>query len=231
MYSLLNMQQQKTPPAKNKTKSQIILTWLGFLLILAGVSILIVIYLPVVYQEIQYLLRPPESKQVTPVLPDAPESQDTDAIIPVSTDFGIVIPKIGANVSVVENVDPYNEEEYQVALTQGVAHALGTSFPDKTGNTFLFAHSATDRFNANRYNAVFYLLTKLEEGDPIYVFYNNSRYTYRTVSKEIVAPEAVNVLDTNPVLESDRSDKSLTLMTCWPAGTTINRLIVVAEPL
>src|SRR5690348_13674845 len=58
-------------------------------------------------------------------------------IVPVDKDFGIVIPKLGANAHVIANVDPFNSKDYQYALTRGVAHARGTSVPGSMGNVFL----------------------------------------------------------------------------------------------
>src|SRR5690606_12629818 len=40
-------------------------------------------------------------------------------IVPKSSEFSVVIPKIGANENVIENVDPSNEDEYLRALMKG----------------------------------------------------------------------------------------------------------------
>jgi len=50
-------------------------------------------------------------------------------LVPKDTEFGIVIPKIGASAKIFENVDPSNQEEFLPILAQGVAHARGTVFP------------------------------------------------------------------------------------------------------
>jgi LPXTG-site transpeptidase (sortase) family protein len=147
----------------------------------------------------------------------------TGEIVPADPSFSIVIPKIGANSRVIANVDPYNSREYQMALTKGVAHAKGTSLPGQDGNVFLFAHSSDNWFNANRYNSVFYLLHHLETGDDIYVIYLGKKYTYEVTEKSIVSPSEVKYMD-QPV-----GEQKLTLMTCWPAGTTISRLVIVAR--
>ena len=144
-------------------------------------------------------------------------------LTPVNTDFSIVIPKINANTKVVQNVDPYNSSVYQHALTQGVAHALGTATPDTFGNTFIFAHSAGNWYQANQYNAVFYLLNKLVKDDEIFIYYQNKKYTYLIKEIKFVAPTDVKLMN------QDLSKQQLTLMTCWPPGTTLKRLVVVAE--
>ena len=68
-------------------------------------------------------------------------------ILPKNAQFSVVIPKIGANSNIIENVDPSNEDEYLRALAEGVAHAKGTSFPGLGATTYLFAHSADNFWN------------------------------------------------------------------------------------
>ena len=94
-------------------------------------------------------------------------------IVPVATDFGIVIEKINANARVVPNVDASNERGYVQALTQGVAQALGSTPPGQPGNLYLFSHSTDAPWNIIRFNAVFYLLRELEAGDRVVIFYQN----------------------------------------------------------
>lgn len=144
---------------------------------------------------------------------------------PIDKEFGIIIPKINANAKIIPSVDPFNSVEYQNALTRGVAHAKGSAFPGEGRNTFLFSHSSVNFFEALRYNSVFYLLSKMERGDPIDIYYRNIRYTYNVAEVRTVAPSAVEYLFTVPKTET------LTLMTCWPPGTTYKRLIVIAERL
>jgi sortase A len=148
---------------------------------------------------------------------------DISIMKPVDEDFGIVVPKIKINSRVIPDVDPENASVYQKALTQGVAHALGTKYPGEEGNVFIFAHSGQDFYEANRYNAVFYLLSKLEAGDGIYIFHKNKKYHYAVTGKFTANPEEVRYLEDTP------GKNTLTLMTCWPAGTNWKRLIVEAE--
>ncbi|KKS97677.1 MAG: sortase family protein, sortase A [Candidatus Gottesmanbacteria bacterium GW2011_GWA2_43_14] len=143
---------------------------------------------------------------------------------PVSSRFGIIIPKIGANAPIAPNVDAGNPEAYLEALKTGVAHAAGTVFPGVPGNIFLFAHSTDDFWNVGRYNAIFYLLKELERGDEVDVFLNGKRHIYRVTDKIIVNPDEVEYLTRQTNFEQ------LTLQTCWPPGTTFKRLLVLAVP-
>lgn len=150
------------------------------------------------------------------------QGKKVEVMVPEDPEFSLVIPKIGANAPVVANVDPSNEPEYQEALKHGIAHAKGTSFPGNGGNTFLFAHSTDYIWNIGSYNAVFYLLYKMEIGDEVNVFYKGQRYVYEVNEKSIIEPYQVEYLTRTP------DEEILTLQTCWPPGTTLKRLIVVA---
>ncbi|MCL4366044.1 sortase [Patescibacteria group bacterium] len=146
-----------------------------------------------------------------------------NSIIPVSTEFGIVIEKINANARIVTNVNPANEREYTQALTQGVAEALGSTPPGQPGNLYLFSHSTDAPWNIIRFNAIFYLLRELAPGDRVIIFYQNKRYDYIVFDKTIVNSTDVSYLThkyDSPVL---------TLQTCDPPGTLLNRLIIRAK--
>ena len=153
------------------------------------------------------------------------QSTDSDrlVIVPVDEDFGIIIPKIGANARVIPDVDWRDADVYQKALADGVAQAAGTARPGELGNVFLFSHSGVDFLEANRYNALFYLIDKLVTDDEITLLYRGEKFVYRVVEKKMVAPDSLEYLG------GDNTTKTLTLMTCWPAGTTLKRLLVVAE--
>lgn len=151
------------------------------------------------------------------------KQENVGLLIPTNPDFSIVIPKIAANSRVLSNVSTSDQDEYLQALTQGVAHASGTSFPGEGGHIYMFAHSTDYVWNVGTYNAVFYLLYKLEEGDEINIFYKGQRFVYRVTGKEIIDPDEVEYL-------TRKTDKEfLTLQTCWPPGTTFKRQLVFAE--
>jgi len=149
--------------------------------------------------------------------------QEEAASFGVDSYFSVVIPKIDAAADVVVNVDTSNEEEYKAALKEGIAHARGTYFPGQGKAIYLFSHSTNSLANVSRYNAVFYLLNKMEKGDQIIVFFADSRYTYEV--KELVRVEA----DDTRWLSYAPENETLLLQTCDPPGTTWRRLIVVAE--
>lgn len=141
------------------------------------------------------------------------------------TYFSIVIPRISARAKVLPNVDAGDPNSYLPALKKGVAHAAGSVFPGILGATYLFAHSTDAPINIARYNAVFYLLREVEEGDEVFVFFLDEFYPYRVEEKLIVEPEDVSWLAL-----AQEGEERLILQTCWPPGTTLKRLLLIAKP-
>jgi LPXTG-site transpeptidase (sortase) family protein len=146
------------------------------------------------------------------------------SIEPINTDFSIVIEKIGVNVPIVPDVYVTDEAAYMESLKHGVAHASVSNYPSTDpGNTYLFAHASTNFWQLGKYANVFNLLRKLDLGDRVHVFYNDKVYVYEVVNKEVMKGWNTYPL-TRPVLEP-----TLTLQTCDPPGTTLNRLVVTAK--
>ncbi len=166
------------------------------------------------------LKKSPKDKKIT--LVDLFEQNKIETIVPEDPSFSVVIPKIGANARVVPNIDASNKDIYLQALQKGVAHTLGTAFPGEGGHIFLFAHSTDYFWNIGNYNAVFYLLYKLERNDEINIVYKGKRYIYKVIGTQIVDPSQVEYIRR----KSNR--EFLTLQTCWPPGTTLKRLLVFA---
>ncbi len=137
----------------------------------------------------------------------------------------LIIPKINVDVPVLYDVG--NDYASQMtAMTKGVAQFAipgASSHPGQVGNTVLAGHSSNDLFDTGDYKFIFAQLEKLEKGDTIYANYNSKRYTYTVREKQVVAPNDVSSLvysTTKPIL---------TLLTCTPVGTSLNRLLVIAD--
>ena len=202
-----------------------ILTKLGlFFIALAFVGVSLTFY-PVVFKELNYYFLKPYKKDI--VIASRSGFKTTlsgkDVMVAADDEFSILVPKIDANSKIIPDVDPYDSKVYQVALTKGVAHAKGTVYPGEIGNSFYFAHSSDNFYNANRYNSVFYLLNKLENGDSFFLVYKGNIFEYKVTEKKIAPPESINYL------KAETKEKTATLMTCWPAGTTISRLVIVGK--
>jgi LPXTG-site transpeptidase (sortase) family protein len=173
---------------------------------------------------IQNKINPPqEFPQSVPVLFNPLFDQAGNPIEPVNTDFSIIVPVAGINAPVVANVDPANTEEYHEALLSGVAHAKMSYLPDQNGTVYLFSHSTNYEWYVKDLNAIFYTLKNVEPGDWIVLLYKNTRYTYQVAKKEIVAPTAVEYI------QPQEGSRTLILQTCWPPGSTTERLLVFAD--
>ncbi len=148
------------------------------------------------------------------------------------SDNRIIIPRIDQNIPIVrissENLirRDWNalEDEMQDALQNGVVHYPGTSLPGETGNVVVTGHSSYFPWDAGRFKDVFALLIDVVEGDKIVVYYGQDKYIYEVDEIEIVLPEDIEVLKQTP-------EDKLTLITCYPVGTNLKRLIVSAKPI
>lgn len=167
-----------------------------------------------------------------PELPRAGVNKDTFAMIPeiAPPDNRLIIPAINMNVPIVEASDAalrrrdfdMFDEDIQNALKYGVVHYPGTAKPGDMGNVFLTGHSSNLPWVESNYNAVFALLPRLHVGDEYSVFYGESLHHYRVTEKFEVSPKDVSVL------AQPTDQRTSTLMTCTPVGTTLRRLIIRA---
>lgn len=145
-------------------------------------------------------------------------------IEPVNRDFSLVIERIGVNAPIVADVSIADQNAYNVALKSGIAHASTSKYPSNNpGNVYLFAHASINFWRLGKYANVFNLLRKLDNGDRIHVFYKGEAFVYEVVNKEVLKGWNTYPI-TRPVVEP-----LLTLQTCDPPGTTLNRLVVTAK--
>lgn len=150
---------------------------------------------------------------------------DPTTQVAVSSESRLIIPKINVDVPVFYDVGTDHDSQ-MAAMENGLAHFPirgASSHPGEIGNTVLAGHSSNDLFDTGAYKFIFAQLEKLKEGDTIYANYNGVRYTYVVTKMEVVHPTEVNKL----VYPTDKP--VMTLITCTPLGTTLNRLLVTAE--
>lgn len=141
----------------------------------------------------------------------------------------IIIPKIGKNIPLVEVTQELVEDEkalndiFMKDLENGVVRYPSSVKPGENGNSFIFGHSSNFPWIKGNYNEVFALLDKVSYGDEIIIYYEQKKYTYIIREKSVIDPNNVGVIKKHAL------KPRLTLMTCWPIGTTLNRLIVAGE--
>lgn len=106
---------------------------------------------------------------------------------------------------------------------QNLALFPGSALPGEIGNAFITGHSVLPQFfNPKDYHTIFSNLSDLEIGDIITVDFNGQTYSYVVQYKKIVDPK-----DTSVLAPISKNAKNLTLMTCVPPGTRIQRMVVV----
>lgn len=149
----------------------------------------------------------------------------TPAIDYAALPFFIEIPKLNLYEKVHANVDPNNVKEYQLALEEGVAHALNSSFPGENKLVYIFGHSTNGAWNVEAYNAVFYQIKELEIGDQIILHLGEQKFVYQVSEQSVVKGNEINFVN-------DRQNQNILLLqTCWPPGTSWQRLFVSAVPV
>lgn len=162
---------------------------------------------------------------ITPSLTASSSPIIVDPQEKVGPESKVIIPKINVDVPLVYDTPSTAEKDIQNSLENGVVHYPGTAVPGQNGNVVVVGHSSNNLFNNGKYKFAFVLLNNLQVGDTITMQYGGKRYVYKIYEKVIVKPTDVGVLG-----PTDRT-ATLTLITCDPPGTSINRLVVRAEQI
>lgn len=205
------------------------------ILILSGIVFVLFSVAPIVTSEIWFAWKEFRSQEY--VLAPSSLGGNTGASIfaklltskpvlltPANREFSIVIERIGLSSPIVPDVSVTNENAYKQALKEGIAHAITSNYPsEEPSNVFLFSHASVNFWELGKYATAFNLLKKLDQKDRVHIYYKDQVFVYEVVNKEVM--EGWNTYPlTRPTIEP-----TLTLMTCDPPGTTINRLVVVAK--
>lgn len=162
-------------------------------------------------------ISPSKTVSATPIIGNNPGE--------VGPESKIIIPKINLEVPVVYDLNTVDEKAVQNALEDGVVHYASTPEPGEIGNIAIVGHSSNNILNSGKYKFAFVLLRRLEKDDTFFLHKDGIRYTYKIYDKRVVPPTDVSVLG-----PADKPN-TVTLITCDPPGTSVNRLVVVAEQI
>ncbi len=135
--------------------------------------------------------------------------------------FYITIPKLKIeNALVKSEFDGPSPDDF-------IGHYKGSALPGEVGDSFIYGHSVLPWFfNPKNYKTIFSTLGNLETGDRFTIEYNQRKINYKVEDKVVLSPKEVNPLETwKPAY---LNQPTVSLMTCWPAGTKTNRLIIRA---
>jgi sortase A len=123
----------------------------------------------------------------------------------------LTIPKINAELAIVEGTDPND-------LAKGVGHYTGSYFPGDNGQIVLSGHRDT----------VFRRLGELNIGDKFEVQMPGGMYTYEITGTKIVEADDLTII----TLQDE--EEELIVTTCYPfsyVGDAPQRYIIYAKPM
>jgi sortase A len=136
--------------------------------------------------------------------PDAPPT-DEHAPTPDVVHGTLALPTIGVEQSLHEGIT-------LTAIDRGPSHWPGTAMPGEIGNVVVAGHRVT-------HSRPFHDLDQLQPGDPlVFTLTDSSRWTYELTSVEIVAPDAMHIVEQTP-------DRTATLFACHPKGSAAQRIV------
>jgi sortase A len=138
----------------------------------------------------------------------------------------IVIPKIKVDARIKPVALIKKRGRYQwMTVKKGVSWHNLSAIPGKQGNLVLSGH------NGSRGNKVFRKLYKLQVGDRIQIYADDSVYTYAVTERVIVRElyQSKKKRAQNARWIGEFPDERVTLITCHPWWTNTRRLIVVAH--
>jgi sortase A len=234
------------PPAPHRDRLGLLLRGAGQTLVTVGaVMLLFVVYEVWVTNLFAHAKRQAAQNQITHSWragKDPLKGQDrldlpggTQVVIPVGTGFAnLYIPRLGKDFAfpIVEGTDESD-------LESGVGHYPGTAIPGQLGNFAVAGHRVGK-------GEPFLNLDHLRPGDPVVVQTARHWYVYRVLGnvasgdlgsrdpqgvpgREIVSPEAVQVVDPVPDDPGGTPTRALmTMTTCHPKYTANSRMVLHA---
>ncbi len=184
-------------------------TWLHRSLLLGGVALLsCCLYAWAEGAIVQAKARAAFRAELSRALVEAPSKADPLAMA------GIIgrleISRLGLSTMVLKGTAPRT-------LQNGAGHIAGTALPGQPGNSGIAGHR----------DSFFRPLRHAVVGDVVTFTTLRGEFRYHVVSRSVVAPARVSVLDSDGV-------EALTLVTCYPfffAGPAPQRFIIRAERL
>ena len=165
------------------------------------------------------------------VTPDAGGQPVPTVVYPIGPPpVRLVIPSIGVDTPVItvgtvrQTVGGRTYEVWDTAADAGAYHKMSAP-PGYIGNTVINGHR-------DIHGKVFADLDKVRVGDPITMFTDDHEFVY-IVSEILEVPEKYASPEQraeNQRLIGYIPEERLTLITCTPYGTNLNRLLIIAHP-
>ncbi|MFH1393170.1 MAG: sortase [Patescibacteria group bacterium] len=140
--------------------------------------------------------------------------------------YYLYIPKIEVLAPVIP-FENNSEKNVSAILEKGVGLYADSQLPGKAGRAVILGHSSTETWyhRDGQYAYNFALLDKLQKGDEVYVVFEGKKLTYKVFSNSILTPEKINEI----LSQAPKGDSEIALITCWPIGFNLKRVIIQAE--
>jgi len=133
------------------------------------------------------------------------------------------MPQFNIKAPILEVETPDSGTIYKT-LKQGVVLYPGYDIPGK-GYSIIIGHSSQYPWDSGRYKSVFSLLNQLEQGDKIYVFWNQKPLVFEVRDKNIFLPWPKGTESTETIFPPS-DEITLVLQSCWPVGVASKRVAV-----
>lgn len=156
----------------------------------------------------------------------------SDYTLQETPDYNFVFPKEGIleitkiDISVPINFFDNPDESTNVlhdALDTGTVHFPQSVLPGQIGQTIILGHSAPPLWPKIKYDWVFNDLSKLESGDEITIKFNGQQHVYGVTQHFIIGRG-----EEAPRNDLADSRNVLLLISCWPPGKNVKRIVVEA---
>ncbi|MDP3093800.1 MAG: sortase [bacterium] len=159
------------------------------------------------------------------VLPEAanPALPPQENFILTEKENSLEIPKISIKTPLIIAKSEEMKEIIQ-DLKKGVVVYPGSDLPGQGGRLTIIGHSAPLSWPKIRYDWIFSKLGELEADDEILINFEHRQYRYKAVEK-IFLEKGEQVPDS----EGESSGQVVYLITCWPPGRDLKRLVIKAE--
>jgi LPXTG-site transpeptidase (sortase) family protein len=150
---------------------------------------------------------------VVPTAPaTAPDAQKSDMV---------VIPKIGVSAPII------TPQTNDAVLLKKLLDSGAVIYPDSAmigaaGQTILLGHSAPANWPKIKHDTIFSDIIDLVAGDKVIAIYNDRTYNYTVLQSQIIERGG-------DIPAIAQSSSSLVLVTCWPPGRNLKRLVVEAQ--
>lgn len=202
----------------------------GILLAMGFIVLITQVVIPLVYFKTHDEISKPMSSSVLGVatgfgdftfaeLTNRPSKKSTGTNTPQY--FYLTVPRLKIENALVET------NSLNLTPDETLGHYRGSAIPGDVGNTFIYGHSVLPWFyNPKNYKTIFSTLDHLAPGDEIFITYDGNKLRYKVEYNEVVPTELVDPL--GQYKPKYLNESTVTLMTCWPAGTKAKRFMVRA---